>query len=71
MSNGCTDAHHLLPILAPQPPILVQIFADLDGGLVGRTQTLIPEMSELNMAFSGLTAAWIYNKRPESSVARE
>lgn len=52
------------------PLVLVHIFADLDGSLVGRTQTLIPEMSELNMTFSGLTAAWIDNKRPVSSVQR-
>lgn len=46
--------------------VLDSIFAGLYGRLVGMAQTLIPEKSELNMTFSGLTAAVVHLQKTKN-----
>lgn len=46
--------------------VLDSIFAGLYGRLVGMARTLIPEKSELNMTFSGLTAAVVHLQKTKN-----
>lgn len=65
------DDHQLLPLLPILLPVLVSIFAGLYGRLVWMSQTLIPEKSELNVTFSGLTAAVVHLPPKSGSIYKD